>query len=316
MSEEKKNLPFLRRLRHAAMRSWLFYAPIGLGVWLMGRLPLSWARAIGRFGGRIAHLLDLRNRAVARANLQLAFPEKSPEEREAILRDSYVHLGICLAEFCRYTRLTAEEVRERWVADEDGSFERIRQVLAAGKGAIFNAGHLGAWELSALALPAHGLILNTVARRVEAEHIDALLMRTRQHLGTVIHYQENGLFHMYRALRKGKLVGLHVDQYAGRKGVYVPFFGREASSVDTCARLHAMTGAPLFCGAMHRRADGRYVLRIRTVEVPPAREGQGEEERIREILCLCHRGIEELIRLAPEQWLWFHPRWRDHRRTR
>jgi KDO2-lipid IV(A) lauroyltransferase len=311
----EKHTGFMKRVRYAVLRSWIFYAPISVAVWLLGHLPLSLARSIGRFGGWVGYVLDVRNRAISKANLQLAFPEKSPVERRAILRASYIHLGLCLAEFCRFTRLTAEDVREHWVVDEDGSFDRLRQALASGKGAILNAGHLGAWELSALAFPAHGLILNTVARRVEAERIDTLIMRTRQHLGTVLHYQENGLFHMYRALRKGKLVGLHVDQYAGRKGLYVPFFGRDASSVDTCARLHVMTGAPIFCGAIQRRTDGRYVCRVRPVEIPPAREGQNEDERIREVLCLCHRGIEDLIRLAPEQWLWFHPRWRDHRRS-
>jgi len=75
-----------------------------------------------------------------------------------------------------------------------------------------------------------------------------------------------------------------------------------------------MTGAPIFCSAMHRREDSRYVWRVRPVEIPPVKEGQTEDERIRDVLCACHRGIEELIRLAPEQWLWIHNRWRDHRR--
>jgi KDO2-lipid IV(A) lauroyltransferase len=246
--------------------------------------------------------------------LELVFPDRSPSERRTILKASFVHLGICLVEFCRLTRLTAADVRERWVIEEDGSFERLRKAVDSGTGAIVHGGHLGGWELSALALPAFGLPLHSVARRVESEPIDALIMRTRSHLGAKLVYQDHALFHMYRALRKGKLVGLHVDQYAGREGVYVPFFGRDASSVDTSARLHVMTGAPLFCGAMHRREDGRYVWRIRPVEVPAAKEGQAEDERIREVLCCCQRGVEELIRLAPEQWLWGHNRWRDHRR--
>jgi KDO2-lipid IV(A) lauroyltransferase len=315
MPEERKakKKSLWKRFRYALMRSWILYAPVGAGVWLLGHLPLGLARRVGRVGGWLAYRLDVGNRAVADENLKLVFPDKSHAEHRAILKANYVHLGVSLAEFCRFTQLTAEDVRNDWVVDEDGSFDRLRAALAGGKGAILNAGHLGAWELSALAFPAHGLMLNTVARRVEAERLDALIMRTRQHLGTTLFYQDHGLFHMYRALRKGKLVGLHVDQYAGRRGTYVPFFGREASSVDTCARLHVMTGAPIFCAAMHRREDGRYVCRIRPVEIPPAREGQSEDERIRDVLCLCHRGIEELIRLAPEQWLWFHPRWRDHR---
>ena len=303
-----------KRFRYWILRSWLVHVPVRSGVWVLGRLPLGLARLVGRLGGWLAYHLPRRARAVARKNLELVFPGRSPAERRALLKASFVHLGICMVEFCRFTRLTAEDVRERWVVEEDGSFEKLREALGHGKGVIINGGHLGGWELSALALPAFGLPLNTVARRVESEPIDALIMRSRSHLGTKLVYQDHGLFHMYRALRKGKLVGLHVDQYAGRQGRYVPFFGRDASSVDTCARLHVMSGAPIFCGAMQRRDDGRYVWRIRPVEIPAAKEGQSEDERIGEVLCVCHRGIEELIRLAPEQWLWSHNRWRDHRR--
>lgn len=259
--------------------------------------------------------LSRKHRAIAMENLKLVFPERSLRERRALLKASYRHLGICLAEFCRFTRLTAEDVRERWVVPGEGVVVMLNDALARGKGAILNGGHLGAWEMGALAVPAFGFELNSVARKVEnARRIDALIMRTRTHLGARLVYQDHALFHMYRALRRKKLVGLHVDQYAGRKGRFVPFFGRDASSVDTCARLHVMTGAPLFSSAFHRRPDGRYVWRLQPVELPPAREGQSEDERITEVLCACQRGLEDLIRLAPEQWLWFHNRWRDHRR--
>ena len=313
-AEPKKPQSAWKRFRHWLPRTWLVYAAARAAMQFVAWLPLPCARALGRLGGWLAYHLDRGHRCVALANLQLAFPDRPEAERRVLLRACYAHLGVCAAEFCRYPSLRREDVRESWVTPEEGAAERLRAALASGHGAILVGGHLGAWELGALAMPALGFPLCSIAREVGAPRLDEFIMRVRTHFGTQLFYQEHGLFQVYRALRRGKLVGLHVDQYAGRQGTYVPFFGREASSVDTCARLHVMTGAPLFCGAFQRRADGRYTWRLRPVEAPPAKEGQGENERVREVLCACNRALEEAIRAAPEQWLWFHNRWRDHRR--
>ena len=75
---------------------------LGLGVMVVAaRLPWLWQRAIGRGVGWLAlHLAGTRRRA-AQANIELCFPEQSPQWRARLLRDSFDALGVGLFEFAR-----------------------------------------------------------------------------------------------------------------------------------------------------------------------------------------------------------------------
>jgi KDO2-lipid IV(A) lauroyltransferase len=309
-----KRLPAGKRFRHWLLRTRLLAALVKALAYAIAWMPLALSRALGRLAGSLACVADRKHRRIGLANLALAFPETSAAQRRALLRACYRHMGVCAVEFCRFLRVTAEDIRRRWVAPEPGAEECVRAALAEGRGVIAVSGHVGFWELSGLAYPAFGFPLLSITREAPAPRIEELIMRIRGRLGNRLVYQRHALFHLLRALRQKKVVGLHMDQYAGRQGTYVPFFGREASSVDTCARLHVMTGAPLVSTFMQRRPDGRYAWRCRRMEVPPPAAGQTEEARIRQVLELCNRELETAIRQAPEQWLWIHNRWRDHRR--
>jgi Kdo2-lipid IVA lauroyltransferase/acyltransferase len=147
------------------------------------------------------------------------------------------------------------------------------------------------------------------AVRSSAPRIDQLLTSMRSRLGHTVVQKEGALRHLLRALKENNGVGVIMDQHGGQEGKWVPFFGREGSTVDTCARLHLKVGAPMLCNFMLRQSDGRYLWRCREIQVPPS-AGQSQDEQIHQILLACNREFEEAIRAAPEQWIWMHKRWR------
>ncbi len=100
----------------------------------------------------------LREHRIGRANLVAAFPEKSPEEIEQILRGVWDNLGRVAAEFAHVDRLCEGDPEDRVYIDyTPGTAERFKRLRDSGKPALIFASHLANWELPALLAAADGL---------------------------------------------------------------------------------------------------------------------------------------------------------------
>jgi KDO2-lipid IV(A) lauroyltransferase len=315
MSGARKNKA-LKRFRHFILESWILYALVVGSAKFLSFLPVGVARFIGRLGGRIACFLDFGHREICMRNLALAFPEKTDAERRKILRASYVHLGLCVADFCQMLRLSPEKVCSEWIVPEDPkNSEKAKEMLSRGRGLICISGHIGLWELTGGAFPLlSGKPMVSVSRELAAPRIEKFVADVRQRFGAEIIHQEGAVQQLIRALRDGKSIGLLTDQWAGRESSWIKFFGQETSTAATAALLHLRARAPIACHFMLRRPDGRYTWRCNELKAPPAE--LSTDERIRLILEGCNKEFEEAIRAAPEQWLWMHKRWRPKPKER
>ena len=84
-------------------RHWPTWLLIGFG-WALARAPLRVHRALGPpLGAVLYRLLGARRRAAA-TNLALCFPERSADEREALLRRNFRALGLGVFEFLNTSR--------------------------------------------------------------------------------------------------------------------------------------------------------------------------------------------------------------------
>jgi len=64
-------------------------------------MPLSVALWIGRRGGDLAYLANVKRRSIAYANLKAAFPEKEAEEIRGILTRHFRNLGMSIIELLK-----------------------------------------------------------------------------------------------------------------------------------------------------------------------------------------------------------------------
>jgi KDO2-lipid IV(A) lauroyltransferase len=128
--------------------------------------------------------------------------------------------------------------------------------------------------------------------------------------GNEIRHKEGALLAAVRAFRHNKALGLIMDQHARQNAIPVPFFGRDAMTVDTAAHLVLRCDCGLLCYAAVRQPDGTYLY----LSGPPLREKfmpSGDEKKdVYAILKFCNEQFEAFIRAYPEQWLWMHRRWR------
>src|SRR5215212_7873246 len=98
--------------KHGKLRTYLEYAPVKVVLATLGRLPAPVAYSIGRSLGKLAYLLAGDLRRTGAINLRLAFPEKSDEERAALLRECFESLGRELGLFSQMATRSREEIRE------------------------------------------------------------------------------------------------------------------------------------------------------------------------------------------------------------
>jgi KDO2-lipid IV(A) lauroyltransferase len=271
--------------------------------------PFKTARVFGRVSQFIGR--RLREDRIGRENLKAAFPEKSPEEIERILAGVWDNLGRIGAEFAHLDHI--------WDYDRDHpensrielpkrTIELFDQIRDDGKPALIFAGHLGNWELPALAGVAHGLETAILFRRPNIESADRAIERIRAiKMGTLIPAGRDAPLRLAEALQQGKHVAMLVDQYL-TNGVEVTFFGRKTRANPMLARLRRQVDCPIHGARIIRLPNNRFRGEM-TEEIPPVRDANGEID-IQGTMQAITDVIEGWVREYPEQWLWLHRRWR------
>src|SRR5581483_94380 len=269
---------------------------------------------MGSLFSRVARTIGpaLREQRIGRANLTAAFPEKSPEEIEAILAGVWDNLGRVGAEFANIDRIWDFNEAD---PDPNGRIEisprthfLFHQLRLDGKPALIFTSHLANWELPALAAVSHGLDAAILYRRPNSASADRAIQRMRQvNMGTLIPAGRDAPFRLAEALQKGQHVAMLVDQYL-TGGVEVTFFGRKTKANPMLARLLRQVECPVHGVRIIRLPGNRFRASL-TEEIPPVRDADGKID-IQGTTQAITNVIEGWIREYPEQWLWLHRRWR------
>src|SRR6201994_3726911 len=253
----------------------------------------------------------LREHKIGRANLVAAFPEKSPEEIETILRGVWENLGRGAAEFAHIDHVwdhVEAQPELGHIEVPQRTNQLFHQLRLDGKPALVFTAHLGNWEMPALAAVNHGLDAALLYRRPNIASADRIIQEMRQvKMGTLIPAGRDAPLRLAEALQKGQHVGLLVDQYL-TNGVEVTFFGRKTRANPLLARLLRQIECPVHGVRIIRLPGNRFRGEL-SEEVKPVRDAAGQID-IQGTMQAITSVIEGWIREYPDQWLWLHRRWR------
>jgi KDO2-lipid IV(A) lauroyltransferase len=269
--------------------------PRGLARWLAGGLALLVYRLLGRL------------RRVGIRNLELALPDLSVKQREAILQGVYRHLGWQLVEFCRMPRYTRQNT-QGWIRTEG-----LGHYLAArdrGRGVFVLTGHLGAWELSSFYHSLMGYPMNMVIRRLDNRVLDQYVNGIRCMHGNRVLHKDDFARGLLIAMRAGETVGILMDtNMTPPQGIFAKFFGIEACTASGLARVALRADAAVLPGFLvWEPQDGQYVLHF-----GPELQFTRSDDHEADVLAAtqqCNDVLESWIRRYPDQWLWIHRRWK------
>jgi Kdo2-lipid IVA lauroyltransferase/acyltransferase len=271
---------------------------------LLGWLPLDTASAIG---GALARLvgpwLGVSNRA--RRNLRAALPALAAPQIEAILRGMWDNLGRVAAEYPHLRHIRVFETDGRV---ETRGLEHLDQALAAGRRVILFGGHLGNWEIAALAAGQYGLDIAQIYRAANNPLIDRLIARLRGESGELIPKGAIASRRAVAALRRGGHVSLLADQKLN-EGIAVPFFGRPAMTAPALALL----ALRFDCAVLPARVERLQGAHFRLTLYPPLElpRSSDRDADVAALMRMVNETLEGWIRERPEQWFWVHSRWPD-----
>lgn len=269
----------------------------------MGHLPVPLALWAGRRLGDVLWGALPRRRTLTLDNLARAFgPGSSRLELRRLGRSSFENVGMNIAEACSFFFRPTSVLLSRV---EFSGLAHLEAARAHGRGVLVLTAHYGNWELLAAA---HALVvfpLSVVVRPLDDPVADRIVERFRHRSGVELIEKRRGLRDILDALKRGRMVGILLDQNASRsEGVFVPFFGIPASTSRGLAVIALRTGAPVVPIYIRRLAGGRH-----RVEIGPAIPAPPDGDVTRYTAAFT-QSIEAVVRRDPEQWFWMHDRWK------
>jgi KDO2-lipid IV(A) lauroyltransferase len=270
----------------------------------MRALPVDAASALG---GSLARLIGPRLGISARArrNLAAALPELSEDEIEQVVRGMWDNLGRVAAEYPHLPRIRVFPPDGRV---ELSGVEHLDREIVAGRKVIIFGGHLGNWEIAALAAGQKGIDVAQIYRAANNPLVDRMIARFR---GTASEFIPKGRVASRRALaalRRGTHLTLLVDQKLN-DGIPVPFFGREAMTAPALALLALHFDCAVLPARVERLEGARFRLTIHPpLQVPTSGERTVD---VAALMAEVNRTLETWIRERPDQWFWLHSRWPD-----
>jgi KDO2-lipid IV(A) lauroyltransferase len=287
---------------HLHPKYWPLWLVAGF-LWLMAQLPWKVSMQVGRWIGSLIWLfLRPARKRVLYTNIRLCFPELQEEKQETLARE-HIHaagqgiLEVALAWWARDSQL-------RPLAHVSG-IENLQEAMARGKGVILLSAHFTSLEMGGRLLgfqtPFH-----VVYRSNENPMTEYLLKRNRQkHSDMAI--DKRNIKQMVRSLRSGNAVWYAPDQdMISREPLFAPFMGIMTATNTATSRLAKISHAPVVPYAIFRRKDGKgYDL-----EFQPALDGFPSGDDLADATRI-NRIFEEWIRRQPEDYFWFHKRFKQ-----
>ena len=289
------------------VRNWIIAQLLSLTLWIIRLIPLKHAAKMFESFARWLGPRIWRHKVVM-DNLEIAFPEKSIEERNQLASDNWAQMARTLLEYIYLDEVFNLEVEmEESDTIEIVNGEAFQKLRDDGLPAILFTGHIANFELLPMVAAKFGLQIQSMYRRPNNKYAASQVEESRKDIGqNLIASGAGASFQLMSALERGEHVGLLVDQKF-RRGIKIPFFGKEARTNPLLAKLARRYDCPVHGARSIRLPDGRYRLEI-TDELVLPRDKNGDVD-IRGTTELVTNVVEDWVREYPDQWLWMHRRW-------
>jgi len=292
----------------AKARDNLIYVLIKTLIKLLSPIPREIMNRIAVPMGILWYRLDKHHRSIARDNMARAFGDSlKKEELSRSVKANFIQITTAVLELPSLLKLDRHNLDAYVTFSGD---HHLRSALSRGKGILFLTAHLGNWELMALATTLKfNFFCHLLVRPLDFLPIDKILTEIRCRTGNKVLDKIRSARTIRQILTRNEILAILLDQNASwYDGVLVPFFGRSAWTNKGFA-LFALRYDPVVLPIFNiRRKDGRYTI-LFDEPVTLIRSGNINTDLL-ENTALFNRIIEKHIRMAPDNWLWVHRRWR------
>ncbi|MCL2144930.1 MAG: lysophospholipid acyltransferase family protein [Endomicrobia bacterium] len=257
--------------------------------------------------GKAAYYFAVGARIKAKRNLKRCFPQKTKKEICVITKNIFINQAKNFFELANFPRIDSAFLRS--ISSIENS-HLVKEGIKKGKGILFVSAHTGNWEITAAAVADMGVPVNVVAKKIYIDGLNDILVnyRTDKNVQVILRDAPDTGRKLLKALKKGEIIAMLIDQDTNVPGVFVDFFGKPAWTPSGLAVLALRTGAEVLVG-IDQRID-KYGHKT-VVSGPLTVEPSGNlDEDIVNLTQKASSVLEDHIRKYPEQWVWFHERWK------
>lgn len=268
-------------------------------------LPYKFVVRLGRNCGKLYWYIAKKQRLRAEATIQERMGV-SARDAHAIIHRLFLNLGMTAMEILYMPALNKENIRGLVSFDRPGV---LWEALAKKHGVVMLACHMDNWEWLGAALALNGFPLSTVEKPQPNPVYSDFMNELRRGVGQEIFARgTNEILGCARAMKKGRMLGLIADQDGGYNGIFVPFFGKMASTPEGPAYFARKFKAPVVPIFIVRKPSG-YGHQV-IVKDPIYYEDTGNREKDDYRITLqMTQEVEKIIRQYPDNWIWFQHRW-------
>jgi KDO2-lipid IV(A) lauroyltransferase len=277
--------------------TWILLGCMRICAWL----PYPWLLFLGKGLGGLLRLALPRRRRIANINIDLCFPEKSLRERRELARKTFHSMGISVMETALAWWGAEDRLKKLYTLE---GIKHLEQAVAAGKPVLLLSGHMSCTEIGSRMLAFHQRF-QAMYKPAKNVLYERMMLRQRSRFYHEMVERKNSR-QLLRNLKRGIVTWYAPDQNFGREDtVFAPFFGVPATSLTATARIVEFAGATVIPFFPYRLdgSKGYKLVLGKPLEHFPTGDEIADATRINQL-------IETAARLAPEQYLWPHRRFR------
>jgi KDO2-lipid IV(A) lauroyltransferase len=286
---------------------WLLYALMRLIVAIASLLPVQWVLNLACLFGRLLWKCYAEGRRRALENLKASFPDRDEAWLVQTAQRSFEHIAMLGVDVMLTPRLARKTNWQHYACYKH--VEQVKWLMQEGNGLLLVTGHYSNFEIMGYILGLFGFPIYSVARPLDNRFVDRYIRGIRERKGQKIIDKKGASLLMSQVSSSGASLGLIADQDAGKKGIFVDFFGRQASTFKSIALLALTRNIPIAVG-YSRRQGNRFFFEIGVERIIFPHEWADQQDPVTWITSEYTQAIEALVREDPTQYWWVHRRWK------
>ena len=281
------------------MKNFITYHFINFVSKILSFLPRILIIKLSKLFGILLYKFFPLRKEVSKQNIQIAFPDKSEQWINNVIKKTYQHYTFLIFEFMRQKFININSLK----INIDN---KTKEILSSKNGFILMTAHFGNWELivQILNLYKKSTIVVKEQRNLGG---DRFVCEARSGDNIVLVKTKESKRKMVQAIINNHILGLASDQNADSKGTKIQFFGKETSIPKGAAFFHHKTKAPIAVGFCILNDNYSYDFSLRYIN--KSNSDNNIENLFKDIGENFSLSLEEQIKEKPEQYFWFHRKW-------
>lgn len=266
-------------------------------VSLIGSIPFSLRSQIGWWLGYSIAFFPFRDRLIATLQLQVFLKQFASSHH---VRRTFANASRTLFESFDLSPVLQGSKYTITVEGQD-LLDNLRH---SSRPTVALTAHTGNWDLLGAYIIHQGIKVSTIGRKARNPLAQCILSSIRQRYGiqTLWRSDKTAIKRLISELQDGNVIAGLIDQDTRVSSSFIPFFGAPAKTPTALITLGIKHNAHFVSAFLFRTAKRNFTLYLKPIEERLTEDG---------ILMAYNTELEHLIRKHPEQWVWFHKRWRS-----